>query len=113
MTSQDRFDIQTLIARFAASFDVKDWDGLEGCLADTLIPDYSDLHGTAPETVRSSDYVSSRRESLETLKPPHLGGNCVIKYVDTVNATCRVSIVIWRKAAHEAFTTPACMSSRL
>ncbi len=38
--------IQQLSARFANSFDTKDWTALGQCLADELYTDYSDLRGT-------------------------------------------------------------------
>jgi hypothetical protein len=105
MRVEDTLNIQSLIARFANSFDLKDWDGLQACLTATLFTDYSALRGTAPETIRSNEYVNSRRDSLEALKIHHLSGNCEIAYVDLVNATCRVSMVIWRKSDDGELTT--------
>ena len=46
---EDRIKIQELIAHFANSFDVKDWDGLQSCFTETFYSDYSDLRGTPPE----------------------------------------------------------------
>lgn len=105
MSVEDTFDIQALMARFANSFDLKDWDGLQSCIADPLFTDYSDLRGTAPETIRSSEYVSSRRGSLKALKTHHLSGNYEIEYADMLNAGCRASMLIWRKTDDEEFTT--------
>jgi hypothetical protein len=34
MSIEDKFAIQELIACFANSFDVKDWNGLESCFTD-------------------------------------------------------------------------------
>ena len=105
MAIEDTFKIQELIARFSNSFDLKDWDGLQACLTETLETDYSDLRGTPPETLRAADYVRARREPLENLKLHHLGGNYELEYIDLLNATCRVSMVIWRKSDTEEFTT--------
>jgi len=105
MNAEAAFEIQALMARFANSFDLRDWDGLEACLADPLVTDYSDLRGTAPETVRSSEYVSSRRDSLGALRTHHLGGNYEIEFVDALSATCRASMVIWRISDEQDFTT--------
>ena len=105
MAHDDTFDIKKLIARFANSFDLNDWDGLLACLAETVHTDYSDLRGTAPETVSASRYVQERRAALEKLKTHHLSGNYEIKYSDPLNATCRVSMVIWRKTETEVFNT--------
>ncbi len=105
MTIDDTFKIQGLIARFANSFDLKDWDGLQSCFTDNILTDYSDLRGTPPETVRAADYVASRRSSLENLKLHHLGGNHEITFEDEHNAACRTSMVIWRKSETDEFTT--------
>jgi len=105
MAIEDTFDIQALVARFANSFDLKDWDGLQACLTEQLYTDYSDLRGTPPETVRAADYVQARRESLDNLKTHHLNGNVEIKYDDLLNATCRVSTVIWRRENDSDFNT--------
>lgn len=105
MSVEDTFDIQALLARFANSFDLKDWDGLRACLTEQLYTDYSDLRGTSPATVQAVDYVQARRESLQDLETQHLNGNLEIKYDDPLNATCRVSTVIWRKSDKGEFDT--------
>ncbi|MCB0118597.1 MAG: hypothetical protein KDD72_06180, partial [Anaerolineales bacterium] len=61
---QDNLSVQKVIAKFANSFDVKDWDGLQACLTESVFTDYSDLRGTPPKTITAVDYVKSRRESL-------------------------------------------------
>lgn len=105
MSVEDTFDIQDLLARFANSFDLKDWGSLLACLTEQLYIDYADLRGTAPETVHVADYVQARRESLQDLKTHHLNGNVEIKYDDPLHATCLVSMVIWRKSDAEAFNS--------
>ena len=105
MALEDTFAIKELLARFANSFDLKDWDGLQACLAERLAIDYTDLRGTPPETVSALDYVQARRKALEGLKTHHLSGNVQIHYDDPFNATCRVSMAIWRKSETEAFNT--------
>jgi hypothetical protein len=105
MSIEDTFKIQELVARFSNSFDVKDWDGLQACLTKSLDTDYSDLRGTPPETIEAADYVRARRESLDKLSTHHLSGNVELEYSDKFNATCRVSMVIWRKSVAEEFTT--------
>jgi hypothetical protein len=105
MSMDDRFKIQEVIARFANSFDVKDWNGLEACFTDSLTTDYSDLRGTPPEKVKASDYVSARRESLDPLKLHHLVSNYEIALINSNTATCRASMIIWRKSGEEEFTS--------
>jgi hypothetical protein len=102
---EDVLYIQQVIAKFANSFDVKDWDGLQACLTDSLFTDYSDLRGTPPQTVSAADYVKSRRESLDHLKLHHLVSNYEIDFPDSGGATCRASMIVWRKSETEEFTS--------
>jgi hypothetical protein len=105
MSQEDTRKIQELIARFANSFDTKDWNSLKECLMESLYTDYSDLRGTPPETVSCDSYVASRQESLRDLVTHHLGGNYEIQYINDLQATCRASMVIWRKVGDAQFTT--------
>jgi hypothetical protein len=105
MNVEDQLKIQTVIARFANSFDVKDWNGLESCLTDSLYTDYSDLRGAPPQKVTASNYVAARRESLDHLKLHHLVSNYEINFTDSKTATCRASMVVWRKTEAEEFTS--------
>lgn len=105
MPANDRAQVQELIAKFANSFDLKDWDGLQSCFTESIFTDYSDLRGTPPQTVSAADYVQSRRESLDHLKLHHLVSNYEIDFPDSVGATCRASMVVWRKSEAEEFTS--------
>ena len=105
MSVNNRVFIQELIAKFANSFDVKDWDGLHSCFTQSIFTDYSDLRGTPPETLSATDYVRSRRESLDHLRLHHLVSNYEIDFSDTGGATCRASMVVWRKSETEEFTS--------
>ncbi len=98
-------EIQQLIARFANSFDVKDWDGLQACFTEALFTDYSDLRGTPPQTLSAADYTRQRRESLDSLKLHHLVSNYEINFTDSNSATCRASMIVWRKSEEEEFTS--------
>ncbi|MEO8356045.1 MAG: nuclear transport factor 2 family protein [Chloroflexota bacterium] len=102
---EDVLRIQQLIARFANSFDVKDWDGLQSCFTESLYTDYSDLRGTPAENLTASEYVRLRRESLDHLKLHHLVSNYEIDFSDADHATCRASMVVWRKSDVEEFTS--------
>jgi len=102
---KDILEIQKVIARFANSFDVKDWDGLESCLTESLYTDYSDLRGTPPETISAGDYVQKRIDSLDGLKLHHLVSNYEVDITDSNSATCRASMVVWRKSDEEDFTS--------
>ncbi len=105
MNIADKFAVQELIARFANSFDIKDWNGLESCFTESLYTDYSDLRGTTPETVKASDYVAARHEALDHLKLHHLVGNYEIDFLSAERATCRASMIVWRKLDEEEFTS--------
>jgi hypothetical protein len=105
MKFEERLEIQEVIARFANSFDIKDWGTLQTCLTESLYTDYSDLRGTPPAPITASEYVRLRRESLDHLKLQHLVGNYEIDFVDSNNTTCRASMVVWRTAGGEEFTS--------
>ncbi len=105
MNVEERIKIQEVIARFSNSFDVKDWRGLESCFSESLYTDYGDLRGTPPQTIKASDYVAARRESLDHLKLHHLVGNHEINFLDASRATCRASMIVWRKSETEESTS--------
>lgn len=105
MNNEDRLEIQEVIARFANSFDVKDWSGLEACFTDSLYTDYSDLRGTPPQTVSASEYTAVRQEALDHLKLHHLVGNYEINFTEPNTANCRASMIVWRKSETEEFTS--------
>jgi hypothetical protein len=101
----DEDEIHRLIARFANAFDLKAWDTLEGCLAESVHTDYADLRGTPPETMSRRRFVELRRAALEPLRTHHLGGNHEIT-VDGDRAECRASMIIWRRdGAGRVFNT--------
>ena len=102
---EDILKIQEVIARFATSFDVKDWSGLESCFTESLYTDYSDLRGTPPSTVKASAYVTARREALDHLNLHHLVSNYEIDFPGKGQATCRASMIVWRKSDKEEFTS--------
>lgn len=105
MSIEDKLAIQELIARFANSFDVKDWDGLKSCFTDSLYTDYSDLRGGPAETISSSEYVRLRRAALDDLRLHHLVSNYEIDFPAAGQATCRAPMVVWRKTDEEEFTS--------
>lgn len=88
--------IQNLIARFASSFDLKDWSALKSCLTPQVFTDYSDLRGTPPETISAAEYIRLRREALALLNTHHLLGNLEIEFSAPRRAICRISMIIWR-----------------
>ena len=113
MDVEERQEIQELIARFATSFDLKDWDELQSCLTESLYTDYADLRGTPPETLTASEYVRLRRESVGHLKMHHLVSNYEIDFADSNTAACRASMVVWRTSGEDEFTSHCLYTFRL
>jgi len=66
----DRFAIEELLFRFAASFDEKSWEAMRDCLDETLYVDYSGLR-EIKGLVASGDYVAQRTAALEGLVMQH------------------------------------------
>jgi hypothetical protein len=101
----DEYAVRRLLAKFANSFDVKAWDDLGECLAESIYTDYSDLRGTPPESVSRGDFIALRRSALEPLKTHHLIGNVEV-YINGTSATARLSAVIFRRnQAEEVFNS--------
>ena len=105
MNTEEKLKIQEVIARFTNSFDLKDWDRLQSCFSGSLYTDYSDLHGTPPQTVSAAEYVTARRETLDHLTLHHLVSNYEVDITDLNHATCRASMVIWRRSEAEDFSS--------
>ncbi|RJP48498.1 MAG: nuclear transport factor 2 family protein [Anaerolineaceae bacterium] len=88
--------IQDVIARFANSFDQKNWSALEDCLAPQVFTDYFDLRDTPPEMLAAAEYIRLRREALTPLITHHLLGGLEIQFTTAEGALCRTSMLIWR-----------------
>lgn len=97
-TKPDWLAIQNVLARFANSFDLKDWDALCACLAPSVYTDYSDLRGTPPEQMSNRRYADLRRIALQDLKTHHISGNIEMD-VEGDTARAKVSTMIYRQDA--------------
>lgn len=98
-------ELQDLVARFANSFDLKQWDRLGQCLTATLHTDYSDLRGTPPEILSRDEFVQRRRSALQDLQTHHLAGNLEVALSGAI-ANLKVSMAIYRRnGAGETFNT--------
>jgi hypothetical protein len=102
-------ELQALVARFANSFDLKDWESLGDCLAEQLRIDYRELRGTAPETVSREEFVRQRRAALQELQTHHLAGNVETEMIDARSARLRVSACIHRRGADGQTLTSHCL----
>lgn len=92
------FEIQNLIARFANSFDLKQWDVLVQCLTEQVYTDYSELRGSPQQTLSRADYVSLREIALAELRTHHLVSNLQFTWVTLAKIKLNVSMLIYRKA---------------
>jgi hypothetical protein len=100
--------VRRLIAKFANSFDVKAWDELAECLAESVYTDYSDLRGTPPEAVSKADFVAARRAALQAVATHHLIANEEI-YINGTSATSRISAVVYRRDSEGTVFTSHCL----
>ena len=91
----DTLAVAQLVARFANSFDLKDWAALTECLHPEIYADYSELRGTPPEVMSRQRFVELRRTALQDLRTHHLSGNVEIDISGT-SGTAKASMVIFR-----------------
>ncbi len=59
--------IANILFKFANSFDLKDWQGLENILMDEIDCDYRDVRDEFG-TYTKSEYVTLRKQTLDHLK---------------------------------------------
>lgn len=104
----DLQNIQNVLAKFANSFDLKDWDALSACLTSTIYTDYSELRGTPPEYMTNQHYAELRRMALQDLKTHHLSGNTEIELSGDA-AKAKVSTIIYRKNAQDETLHTHCL----
>ncbi|CDZ77372.1 Scytalone dehydratase [Legionella massiliensis] len=87
--------VSNILFKFANSFDLKDWDGLENTLMDDVECDYQDLRGKK-NTYTKIEFVNLRKETLGHLKTQHLFSNLEIRSEEK-SAYCRLSAIIYRQ----------------
>lgn len=104
----DVLAVQQLVARFANSFDLKDWSRLSECFTDELDTDYSDLRGTPPERMGREHFVDLRRSALQSLQTHHLGGNVEISLAGD-SGEARVSMMIFRRSSEGEILNTHCL----
>jgi hypothetical protein len=92
----DESAVRRLLAKFANSIDLKAWDELKECVAESIYTDFSDLQGSSPESLSRLDFVAARRTTLDALKTHHLVGNLEV-YINATSATARVSAMVFRR----------------
>ena len=97
-------DIRKTIARFANSFDLKDWALMESTLADDLTVDYSDLRSEPLKQTTAREFTQACREALDALDTQHIISNLEIT-VDGKLASVGASSVIFRTSDGLVFNT--------
>ncbi|STX29935.1 Uncharacterised protein [Legionella beliardensis] len=88
--------ISNLLSKFATSFDIKDWQGLEDTLADDIYCNYHDLRDEI-RTYSKKDYVDSRKAALAHLQTQHFFSNLEI-HCQGSTTYCRLNALIYRKS---------------
>jgi len=96
-------DISNIIARFANSFDEKNWEAMASLLADQIEVDYTDLRGTN-EIVTRDEYVSKRKEALAELHTHHLFANLEISE-NAGKPRCKATGLIYRALGERFFNS--------
>lgn len=94
--------VRRLIAKFANSGDLKEWEELGTCLADSVYGDYSDRLSTPPLSMSKEEFIQSQRAELEGMKTHHLLGNFEV-FINGTSATARLSALLYRR--HESGET--------
>ena len=98
-------EIRNLIARFANSFDLKDWKEMQSLLMEKVSCDYKSLRKTKL-ILTAEEYVQQRIDSLEKLQTQHLFSDLEISITNN-HATCRCSALILRRLEESFFNTHA------
>jgi hypothetical protein len=104
----DTLAVAQLVARFANSFDLKDWAALTECLHPEVYADYSELRGTSPEVMSRQRFVELRRTAHQHLRTHHLSGNVDIDISGT-SGTVTASMVIFRRNGADVRLDTHCM----
>ena len=85
--------VRRLIAKFANSADLKEWDEWSTCLAESIYADYSERSSTPPRSLSKQQFVVERRAELAAAKTQHLFGNVEV-FINGTSATARVSTLV-------------------
>lgn len=105
---KDTLALAQLVARFANSFDLKDWAALTACLHPEIYADYFQLRGTPPEWMSREHYVELRRTALQNLRTQHLCANVEVEISGTA-AVVKASMVIFRRNADDERLNTHCV----
>ena len=93
------------LEKFAASFDLKDWDMMKSCLIEKIFIDYSSFRNTAPTFIDSSEYIELRKIAMKNLNTSHSLSNFEIdisKYKSNI-LVCHCDFEIQRFSAIEKY----------
>lgn len=88
--------INDVLCRFFNSFDQRDWTSMTECLAAQVEIDYSSSGREQPSTMSGHDFVSRRRNAVDSLTKHHSFSNLLIACrpkESTVSARCNYLIL--------------------
>jgi hypothetical protein len=77
-------------------------------LTESIYTDYSDLRGTAPETMTRERFVELRRQALEPLQTHHVASNVEVD-IGNGEASVRASMAIYRRRADGSILDTHCL----
>ena len=78
LTAADYLEIRNIAFEWAESYDLKDWDRLQGCLAPSIRLDFRDLGGSLHESLTPEEYAAILTGVIgdkRLMTQHHLGGS--------------------------------------
>jgi SnoaL-like domain len=92
----DEAAVRRLIARIANSLDLKEWDEVAACLADSVYTDYSERLSSPPQSMLKPEFIASHRAELAPLRTHHQTGNVEV-FINGTSATARLSALVFER----------------
>ncbi|PHQ81551.1 MAG: hypothetical protein COB66_01930 [Coxiella sp. (in: Bacteria)] len=87
--------ITNVLSKFAICFDLKDWEGLQALLMDSVACNYQDLRGKSGSYTKEA-YVDLRKQALAPLNTHHLFSAIEVT-IESGQAYCSLTAMIYRK----------------
>lgn len=91
----ERVKIIDVVVGFANTMDAKDWQKLQGYLANEIDIDYSEFRGERPQQISAQEYVQERIKGLTGLKTLHISTNHEVT-IQEKSAQCKSAYRIYR-----------------
>lgn len=95
----ERLAIHDRLCQFQTTFDLLDWQRMEGCLWEQLHVDYSSFRDEPPGLITREAYIALRQAALSELKMQHNFSNLLVSVSgDNASAQCNYQIYRFRTA---------------